>query len=109
MMRVLLGLAIGMAGLGIHPAAAQGLSEIDAINRCEAFVEESLRPEIGAAFKSSYKMVCYFGLIDPEIQAATELVCDRVASALGPAHRIIASFACHGTYELYRREAAGAQ
>lgn len=109
-MRALLGLTIWIAGIGAAGhAPAQEVTGIDAINRCDAFVEESLRPEIDTQFKSTYKMVCYFGMIDPEIQTATKTVCDRVASALGPAHRVIASFACQGTYEIYRRDIAGTQ
>ena len=105
-MRVLMGLAMGVAGLLAPPAMAQGLSDIDAINRCEAFVEGAVRPEFSTAFKQPYKIVCIFGLTDPVIGEDHRAVCARVSRALGAPHRGIAEFMCIGAYEAHMEATA---
>ncbi len=98
-MRVLMGLAVGVAGLVGGAAMATGLHDIDAINRCEAFVEAAIRPQFSADFKQPYKIVCIFGLTDPQIDEDHRAVCARVSRALPNPHRAIAEFMCVGAYE----------
>ncbi|HWJ89019.1 MAG TPA: hypothetical protein VNS12_13195 [Pelagibacterium sp.] len=101
-MRVLFSFVAVMAAfVTATPVLSQGLSAVDAINQCEAFVEESIRPEFGANFKHPYKVICYFGLIDPQISTNPEAVCARVSRALGQPHRDIAEFMCSGAYHSY--------
>ncbi len=105
-MRLVSASIIVLASLaGAGPALAQPVSHIDAINSCEAFVESALRPEIDAEFKRAYKVICYFGLIDPQISENTQAVCARVAGALAGAHSEIANFTCRGAYRDYRQRA----
>lgn len=78
---------------------AQGLSAVDAINRCEAFVEGAMRPEFSPDFKQPYKIVCIFGLTDPKIHEDHRAVCARVSRAFANPHRRIAEFMCNGAYE----------
>lgn len=85
-------------------AAAQGFSSVEAINRCEDFIESALRPELGDDFRQPYKITCYFALIDPAIHGRHRDVCTRVSQALADPHRGISEFMCLGTYETYLRE-----
>lgn len=102
-MRVLFSfVAVLAAFVTATPVLSQGLSSLDAINQCESFVEEALRPEIGASFRHPYKVICYFGLIDPQISTNPDAVCARVSRALGQPHRDIAEFMCSGAYHSYR-------
>lgn len=98
-MRVLMGLAVAVAGMLGAPAMAEGLPDIDAINRCEAFVEGAIRPEFSTEFKQPYKIVCIFGLTDPGIGEDHRAVCARISRALPNPHRAIAEFMCIGAYE----------
>lgn len=108
-MRVLFSLFVGLAVfVTAMPVLSQGLPAIDAINRCETFVEESIRPEFGASFKHPYKVICYFGLIDPQIRTNPGAVCARVSRALGQPRRDIAEFMCSGAYQRYLSDTAAA-
>lgn len=99
-MRFHIAMTAGFAmALGAFPANAEGLSAVEAINRCEAFVEGAIRPELGADFMQPYKMICYFGLIDPAISEDTSSVCARAAGQLVQPHRDIAEFMCVGAYQ----------
>lgn len=79
----------------------QGLSDIDAINRCESFVEGAMRPEFSTGFKQPYKIVCIFGLTDPRIHEDHQAVCTRVSRAFANPHRRIAEFMCLGAYQAH--------
>lgn len=85
--------------LAASPVAAQGLPSVEAINLCERFVEESIRPEMGERFKQPYKIVCYFGLVDPEIETDHRSVCSRISRQLADIHRQIAELMCVGAYQ----------
>lgn len=103
-----MGLAVGLAGiLGAVPSVAEGLSDIDAINRCEAFVEGAMRPEFTADFKQPYKIICIFGLTDPRIEDDHQAVCSRVSQAFVNPYRDIAEFMCVGAYEAHVAAAGG--
>lgn len=86
------------------PAMAQAFSSVEAINRCEAFVESALRPEYKPAFAEPYKVSCYFGLTDPLIHEDLEGVCDKVSRAFSSPYSDIARFICLGTYRAYLAE-----
>ncbi|WMT87735.1 hypothetical protein NO932_03755 [Pelagibacterium sp. 26DY04] len=101
-MRVLVALTIGLSGgLSVGSAMAQGLAPVDAINRCESFVESAMRPEFSASFKHPYKVVCYFGLIDDDVAEDHHGVCARLSAQFAPSHRVIAEYMCTGAYEAH--------
>jgi hypothetical protein len=109
-MRVPVSLVIGVLGTGLaSPVSAQGFSNIEAINRCDAYVEDAIKPEISSSFKERYKITCYFGLIDPLIHEDHEGVCLRTSSAFPGSAGELAALMCLGAYRTYLDEAGAAQ
>ncbi|WP_417579879.1 hypothetical protein [Pelagibacterium sp.] len=109
-MRVSLAVMAGVLGLGYTaPASAHGFSNIEAINRCDAYIESAIKPEVSASFKERYKITCYFGLIDPLIHEDHEGVCLRTSSAFPGRAGELAELMCMGTYRAYLEENATAQ
>ena len=101
---ILAAMTFGMSAVSTA-AMAQGFAQLDAMNRCEKFVEFALRDELGAEIKQNYKIVCYFGLIDPQIHEDYRAVCTRVSLVLpNQAARSVADFVCKGTYQTYLDE-----
>ncbi|AEQ50439.1 hypothetical protein [Pelagibacterium halotolerans] len=109
-MRVPVAMVIGVLGSAFaSPALSQGFSNIEAINRCDAYIESAIRPEISDSFKERFKITCYFGLIDPLIHEDHEGVCKRTSSAFsGPAGEL-AELMCRGAYQSYLDENGPAQ
>ena len=109
-MRVAVASVVGILGLGFtNPALSQGFSNIEAINRCDAYVESAIRPEISESFKERYKITCYFGLIDPLIHEDHEGVCLRTSRAFPGRAGELAELMCLGAYQTYLDEAGVAQ
>lgn len=98
-MRVLVaGVLCLFVALGGAPAHAEGLSSLEAINRCEAFAVRALRPDVPEAMANRYKIACYFGLVDAQVDTDTEAACRRASQSFPRAHRDIAQFVCLGAY-----------
>lgn len=109
-MRVAVASVVGILGLGLtNPAFSQGFSNIEAINRCDAYVESAIKPEISESFKERYKITCYFGLIDPLIHEDPEGVCLRTSRAFPGRAGELAELMCRGAYQSYLDEAGAAQ
>ncbi|RDE08927.1 hypothetical protein DVH29_09255 [Pelagibacterium lacus] len=85
-------------GVGAGPAHAEGLSSLEAINRCEAFAVQALRPDVPEAMANRYKIACYFGLVDAQVDTDTDAACRRASQSFPRAHRDIAEFVCLGAY-----------
>ncbi|WP_421952871.1 hypothetical protein [Pelagibacterium sp.] len=109
-MRVAVASIVGVLGLGLSsPASSQGFSSIEAINRCDAYVESAIKPDVSEAFKERYKITCYFGLIDPLIHEDHEGVCLRTSRAFPGRAGELAELMCRGAYQSYLEEAGTAQ
>lgn len=102
---VALGLSLGVIAFS-SAASAQAFSSLEAINRCDAFVDFALLENFDDSRKQPFKVICYFSLLDPAIHASPEAVCAAHARPYAPATREIAEFVCNGTYHTYRSEIA---
>lgn len=109
-MRVPVALVIGVLGsLAPSPAFSQGFSNIEAINRCDAYIESAIRPEVSESFKERFKITCYFGLIDPLIHEDHERVCRRTSGVFSGTAGQLAELMCRGAYQSYLDERGPAQ
>ena len=109
-MRVAVASIVGVLGVGLaSPALSQGFSNIEAINRCDAYVESAIRPEISGSFKERFKISCYFGFIDPMIHEDHEAVCLRTSRAFPGRAGELAELMCVGAYLTYLDESGPAQ